>query len=274
MRPASATAEIEVSHPWKLRAGREIAPDSVEPVLRALIVDDEAAGRERLRDLLLKHRDVEVVAEAEDVPGALLALRTSAADVVFLDIQMPGADGFQLIDEIGTRTMPTVVFVTAHEKYALHAFAVDAADYLLKPFDEERFQAALSRVRKDVAVRRERQQGVQLRPRERLPLHTLGRVSFLKVDDIVWVDAAHNYVRIHTDDGKTRLVRQALSELEGKLGAERFLRIHRSTIVNADHVRELELSKYGNCIAILASGQRLTVSRSFRARLSALFGND
>ncbi|MEO8504247.1 MAG: LytTR family DNA-binding domain-containing protein [Acidobacteriota bacterium] len=242
-------------------------------MLRALIVDDEPAGRDRLRDLLQKHRDIEVTAEAEDVPQALTALRETSPDVVFLDIQMPGADGFHLIDEVGVRSMPAVVFVTAYEEHALRAFDVDAVDYLLKPFDEDRFQAALSRVREDLLSRRQRKQDERRRPMDRLPLRSAGRVSFLKVHDIVWVDAAHNYVRIHTSDGQSHVVREAISDLEGKLDSEQFLRIHRSTIVNAEHVRELELSTYGNYIAILTNGQRLTVSRSFRDRLPTLLGN-
>jgi two-component system LytT family response regulator len=241
-------------------------------MLRALIVDDEPAGRERIRDLLLKHRDFKVAAEAEDVAQALVALRATAPDVVFLDVQMPGSDGFQLIDEAGERSMPAVVFVTAYEEHALRAFEVDAVDYLLKPFDEDRFQVALSRVREDAALRSQRQMGE--RRKLRLPVRTGGRVSFIKMDDIFWVDAAHNSVRIHTGDGTIHVVREAISELEGRLDAGRFLRIHRSTIVNADHVRELELSPYGNYIAILTSGQRLTVSRSFRDSLGTLLDSD
>ncbi len=240
-------------------------------MLRALIVDDEPSGRDRLHDLLVKHRDIEIVAESCDVPSALVALREASPDVVFLDIQMPGADGFRLIDEVGARAMPAVVFVTAHEEHALRAFEVEAVDYLLKPFDEDRFLSTLARVRDEVSDRSRR--NGQRRTIERLPLRTAGRVSFLKISDIEWVDAAHNYVRIHTVDGKTHVVREAISELETRLDPERFLRIHRSTIINADCVRELELTSYGNYIAILNSGQRLTVSRSFRDRLPVLLGN-
>lgn len=239
-------------------------------MLRALIVDDEPAGRDRLHDLLAKHRDIEVVAECADVPAALAAVREASPDVVFLDVQMPGADGFTLIDEVGARAMPAVVFVTAHEEHALRAFEVEAVDYLLKPFDEDRFLAALARAREEVADR-SRRSGSR-KAIERLPLRTAGRVSFLKVADIEWIDAAHNYVRIHTLDGKTHVVREAISELETRLDPARFLRIHRSTIINADCVRELELTTYGNYIAILNSGQRLTVSRSFRDRLPVLLG--
>jgi len=241
-------------------------------MLRAFIVDDEPSARDRLRDLLEKQRDVDVVGESADVPGALSAIREAPPDVVFLDVQMPGADGFQLIEAVGARAMPAVVFVTAHEEHALRAFDVDAVDYLLKPFDEERFGTALSRVREELESRQLRRGGERKKPLDRLPLRSAGRVSFLRVDHVEWVDAAHNYVRIHGIDGHTHLVRGAISDLETRLDPERFVRIHRSTIVNVDRVRELELTTHGNYVAILEGGQRLTVSRSFRDRLPMLLG--
>ena len=253
-------------------------------MLRAFIVDDEPSARDRLRDLLEKQRDVEVAGESADVPGALAAIRqmgTNQAplgppDVVFLDVQMPGADGFQLIDAVGARAMQAVVFVTAHEEHALRAFDVDAVDYLLKPFDEDRFAAALSRVREELELRALRRGGLpesqRKKPLDRLPLRSAGRVSFLRVDHVEWVDAAHNYVRIHGIDGHTHLVRGAISDLETRLDPERFVRIHRSTIVNVDRVRELELTTHGSYVAILEGGQRLAVSRSFRDRLPTLLG--
>jgi two-component system LytT family response regulator len=241
-------------------------------MLSAFIVDDEPSARDRLRDLLLRHRDVEVAGESEDVPGALAAIRETPPDVVFLDVQMPGADGFQLIDAVGSRAMPAVVFVTAHEEHALRAFDVDAVDYLLKPFDEERFAAALSRVRDEIELRRLRRGEERRKPLDRLPLRSAGRVSFLRVDHVEWVDAAHNYVRIHDAGGHTHVVRGAISDLEARLDPARFARIHRSTIVNVDKIRELELTPHGNYVAILDGGQRLAVSRSFRDRLPALLG--
>ena len=241
-------------------------------MLRALVVDDEPAARDRLRDLLLRQRDVEVLGESEDVAGALEAIRAEPPDVVFLDVQMPGLDGFQLIEAVGARAMPAVVFVTAHEEHALRAFDVDAVDYLLKPFDEERFGTALSRVREELELRQLRRGGERKKPLDRLPLRSAGRVSFLRVDHVEWVDAAHNYVRIHGIDGHTHLVRGAISDLESRLDPGRFVRIHRSTIVNVDRVRELELTTHGNYVAILEGGQRLTVSRSFRDRLPMLLG--
>jgi two-component system LytT family response regulator len=241
-------------------------------MLRAFLVDDEPASRERVRDLLLQHRDVEVAGESGDVAAALAAMETAAPDVVFLDVEMPGADGFALIERIGARAMPPVVFVTAHEEHALRAFEVDAVDYLLKPFDAERFAIALSRVRAELELRRLRTAGERRKAVARLPLRTAGRVTFLEVDEIEAVDAAHNYVRIQATDGKTHVVRGAIGELAARLDPERFVRIHRSTIVNVDRVRELELTPHGGHVAILVSGRRLSVSRSFRDRLPALLG--
>ena len=241
-------------------------------MLRAYIVDDEPAARERLRDLLAPHRDIELAGESEDVAGALPTIRREQPDVVFLDVEMPGVDGFQLIQEMGERTMPAVVFVTAHEQHALRAFDVDAVDYLLKPFDADRFAAALGRVREEVEARRLRRGNGSRKPLERLPLRAAGRVIFLRVDEIEWVDAAHNYVRIHTLGGDTHVARGSIGELEARLPAERFVRIHRSTIVNVDRIRELELTPHGGSVAIVQSGQRLAVSRSFRERLPALLG--
>ena len=154
--------------------------------------------------------------------------------------------------------MPAVVFVTAHEEHALRAFDVDAVDYMLKPSTRDRFAAALGRVREELEHRQLRRGGERKKPLDRLPLRSAGRVSFLRVDHVEWVDAAHNYVRIHGVDGHTHLVRGAIGDLEARLDPERFVRIHRSTIVNVDRVRELELTTHGNYVAILEGGQRLT----------------
>jgi len=240
-------------------------------MLRVLIVDDEPLGRDRLHDMLVKHHDVEIVGECPDVPSALKALRETSPDLVFLDVAMPDVDGFGLIEAVGARAMPPVVFVTAHDEHALRAFEVDAVDYLQKPFDEDRFLGTLGRARETVADRARR--GGDWRPAERLPLRTAGRVSFLKLADIEWVDASHNYVRIHTVDGKTHVAREAIGYLEARLDDARLVRIHRSTIINADRVDELELSARGNYVAIMKSGKRLSWSRSFRHRLPALLGD-
>lgn len=245
--------------------------------LRLLIVDDEPAARQRLRDLLSRQRGTEVVAEAADVPDALDRVRRDRPDVVFLDIEMPGADGFRLIDQLNRDERPAVVFVTAHEQHALRAFDVDAVDYLLKPFGADRLEAALGRVRETVAARRgfaaagaafpaaeTAAQGAT--PSSRLPIRHNGRISFLDVGDIDWIDAAHNQVRIHAH-GRAHLQRDAIGAIEQRLDPRRFVRIHRSTIVNVERVQELLVNAAGQYLLVLKNAQRLSVSRSYRDRL-------
>jgi two-component system LytT family response regulator len=241
--------------------------------LRSLIVDDEPAARQRLRDLLSRQRGTEVVAEAADVPDALDLVRRDRPDVVFLDIEMPGADGFRLIEQLALEERPAVVFVTAHEQHALKAFDVDAVDYLLKPFGADRLEAALGRVRESVAARRSvaaRLGGTEneaVQPSSsRLPIRQNGRISFLDVSDIDWIDAAHNQVRIHAH-GRAHLQRDAIGAIEQRLESRRFVRIHRSTIVNIERVQELLVNAAGQYLLVLKNGQRLSVSRSYRDRL-------
>lgn len=242
--------------------------------LRSLIVDDEPAARQRLRDLLSRQRGTEVVAEAADVPDALDLVRRDRPDVVFLDIEMPGADGFRLIEQLTLEERPAVVFVTAHEQHALKAFDVDAVDYLLKPFGADRLEAALGRVRESVAARRAfaarpgggENEAMQPSPSSRLPIRQNGRISFLDVSDIDWIDAAHNQVRIHSH-GRAHLQRDAIGAIEQRLEPRRFVRIHRSTIVNIERVQELLVNAAGQYLLVLKNGQRLSVSRSYRDRL-------
>lgn len=242
--------------------------------LRSLIVDDEPAARQRLRDLLSRQRGTEVVAEAADVPDALDLVRRDRPDVVFLDIEMPGADGFRLIEQLTLEERPAVVFVTAHEQHALKAFDVDAVDYLLKPFGADRLEAALGRVRESVAARRAfaarpgggENEAMQPSSSSRLPIRQNGRISFLDVSDIDWIDAAHNQVRIHSH-GRAHLQRDAIGAIEQRLEPRRFVRIHRSTIVNIERVQELLVNAAGQYLLVLKNGQRLSVSRSYRDRL-------
>ena len=249
----------------------------IPSTLRTLIVDDEPAARQRLRDLLAGATETEVVAEAADVPGALALVRAERPDVVFLDIEMPGADGFALLDELAHSERPAVVFVTAHEEHALRAFDVEAIDYLLKPFGWDRLESTLARVRDEVAHRRQKVLSSTVedlladyrRPRsvdDRLPIRQNGRVSFLRIADIDWVDAAHNQVRIHAH-GVSHLLRESISALEERLDGETFLRVHRSTIVNVNRIQELLVNPAGQYVLVLRSGQRLSVSRSYRERL-------
>jgi YesN/AraC family two-component response regulator len=239
-------------------------------MLRALIVDDEPAGRDRLHDLLTKHRDVEVVAESADVPSALAAMREATPDVVFLDVQMPGANGFRLIDEVGTRAMPAVVFVTAHEEHALRAFEVEAVDYLLKPFDEDRFSAALARVREEVADR-SRRNGPR-RAIERLPLRTAGARE-LPQDRGHRVGRRGAQLRAHPHRRRQDARRPRSDQRARNAARSRPVPAHPPL---DDHQRRLRPRARAHDLRQLHRdpelGQRLTVSRSFRDRLPVLLG--
>lgn len=242
-------------------------------MLKIMIVDDEPASRRRLRELLDRHEEV-TVTEHPDVASARNALESFRPDVLFLDVRMPGADGFDLIGGLRPADLPVIVFVTAHAAHAVRAFDVHAADYLLKPFDEERFNAALLRAREEVE---RRQSGAAKPPRSdtgppyppRLALRAAGRVVFLRPEEIDWIDAAGNYVRVHAD-GRMHEIRESMATLEGELDPHRFARIHRSTIVNLDRIAELRFTPAGGYLAQLKNGKLLNVSRSYRDNLHRL----
>lgn len=245
--------------------------------LRVLIVDDESLARDRIRSLLPTVPDVVVAGECRDGPEAVAALRAGQADLVFLDIQMPGMDGFDVIRAVGAAHMPAVVFVTAYDRYALQAFEVHALDYLLKPFQVERFVEAVTRAVQ--LVRRQEDDTVQRRleslladlkpatpPITRLLIKTRTRVYFVSTDEIDWVEAAGNYVRLHTGR-QVHLLRQTMNTLEAQLDPDQFLRIHRSYLVNISRVRELRPIHSGEFDVILKDGTRLAMSRGYRSGL-------
>ena len=241
--------------------------------LRVLIVDDEPLARRRVRGLLAGARDVEVVGECAGGRAAVAAIREAAPDVVFLDVQMPELDGFGVLAEVGAARAPAVVFVTAHDEHALRAFEVHALDYLLKPFRRERFEEALRRARaaaargapdaRLAALLEDRERA--RRRAERLLVRDGGRVTFVRVASIDWLEAAGNYVKLHAG-GAEHLVRETLTALEARLDPERFARIHRSLIVNLDRVAEV-LPGRNDGVVVLAGGTRLPLSRSYRDRL-------
>jgi two-component system LytT family response regulator len=251
--------------------------------IRALVVDDEPLARQRVRTLLEADPEIELVAECADGEQAVTALEEHKPDLVFLDVQMPLLDGFGVLEALGGGWMPVVVFVTAHDRYALKAFEVHALDYLLKPFDRERFQAALERAK--AQVRKEQDGGVSeklfallqdvkdaRRPQDRLVVKSAGRVYFVRIEDIDWIEAAGNYARLHV--GKdTHLLRESMSGLEARLEARKFLRIHRSTIVNLERIRELQPTFHGDYAVTLRDGTELTLSRGYRDKLQELLGN-
>jgi len=247
---------------------------------RTLIIDDEALARDRLRQFLQAEPTVEIIGECADGREAVETIQKESPDLIFLDIQMPELDGFAVLEALQMEPMPVVVFVTAYDKFALKAFEVHAVDYLLKPFDRERFQVALGhalehvRHRGDKAVA-ERQSAAltELRPpakmAERLPIRSGGRVVFVRTEDIDWVEAAHNYIVLHV--GKdSHLLRETMNAFEARLAPEEFVRISRSTIVNIDRIKELQPLFYGEYTVTLQNGTRLTLSRRYRDKLQQL----
>jgi two-component system LytT family response regulator len=213
---------------------------------RVLIVDDEALARERIRTLLASERDVTIVGECSGGREAVAAIVQHRPDLVFLDIQMPDLDGFQVLEAVAMDWLPAVVFVTAYDEYAIHAFDVNAMDYILKPIEPARFRKALGR-----AVKRG--------PLDRLVIRAGGKVLFVKPGDIDWIEADGKLAQVHVGR-ETHAVRIPLKRLEERLEAHGFVRVHRSAIVNVDRIRELEPWFHGEYVVILKDGTKLTSS--------------
>jgi two-component system LytT family response regulator len=248
--------------------------------LRALVVDDEPLARRRLLALLSRRPEIGSVAEAVDGEAALAALRRDPFDLVFLDVQMPGLDGLGVARALGAAEMPAVVFVTAFDRFALAAFELDAVDYLLKPFDDERFgeavERALRRLDAEALAAMRGRLGTLLdrlatapAPVEHVTVEKGGRTFLLPAREIDWVRAAGNYVELHAR-GETFLVRATLKAVAERLPAPRFLRIHRSIVVNLDRVVEIERRAVGEDRVVMADGTRLALSRRHRAGLPGL----
>ena len=235
--------------------------------IRALVVDDEPLARRNLTVLLRRDPDVGSITECESGMAGLQAIRESKPDLVFLDVQMPECGGFDVLELLGGQLPPAIIFVTAHEEYALRAFESGALDYLLKPFEDARFVRALDRAKDKIAHYLPQQ------PQRagRVVVKEQGQVLFLEVVDIDWVEAAGYYACLHVG-GATHVIRRTLSELEGDLGEERFVRIHRSVIVNLDRIRGLELHDSGEYEVVLKSGVRLRLSRRFKKGLQDRLG--
>jgi two-component system, LytTR family, response regulator len=250
--------------------------------ISTLIVDDEPLARRRIRRMLARHPEVEVVGECANGREAVAAIREQQPALVFLDVQMPEVDGFAVLERISDQAMPLIIFVTAYDRYALRAFEVYALDYLLKPFDRRRFDTALQRAKARLSGEPggvgERALALleELRAKqshlERMVIKAGGRAFFLKTEEIDWVEAEGKYVRLHVGK-ESYLVREAISQIESQLDPKRFLRIHRSTIVNLDRVRELQPWFHNDYRVILRDGTELMLSRSCRKRLGELLGN-
>ena len=264
---------------------------TADRTLSTLIVDDEELARRGIRSRTQRMDGLSIVRECKNGREAVDAIRELDPDLVFLDVQMPGLDGFDVVDALGADRMPVVIFVTAYDQYALRAFDAHALDYLLKPLDEERFREAVHRARERVSEREAGAFGERLAAllsavdpddaasenstasdddTERFVIKTGGRVTFVDADAICWVEAAGDYVRLHTTE-TSHLLRETMGGMEDQLDADRFLRIHRSTIVNTECLKELR--PYGNAehIVVLEDGTELKQSRTYRDALSEFF---
>lgn len=252
--------------------------------ITALVVDDEPLARKFVRRMLEKHRSVEIVGECGNGKEAVNAIAEKNPDLVFLDVQMPEMDGFTALETLGAERLPQIVFVTAYEQYAIRAFEINALDYLLKPFDQPRFDKAMSRV---YEKRTDREQtnteqkqiaallkNVREKPPylERLIFKTGGRIIFLKAAEIDWIQADDKYAHLHIGN-KSHLVRQTLGALEAQLDPRKFIRIHRSAIVNVDRIRELQPMFTGEHTVVLENGTKLNLSRSYKNKLFEILGN-
>jgi len=245
--------------------------------INAVIIDDERLARRRIRRLLVGEPDIDVLGESATPQQAIALLKERAPDLLFLDIQMPGLNGFEILEAIGENKIPAVIFVTAFEEYAVRAFEVHAVDYLLKPFDRRRFQCAIERAREHLrqlngsGTSRQLVDLLQtLSPKApssgRLAVRNGGHVVLVKTDTIDWIEAADNYVCLHCGT-ETHVLRETMNSLETRLDRDRFLRIHRSTIVNVDRIKELQPWFRGDYTVLLHDGTQLTLSRTYREKL-------
>ena len=251
--------------------------------LRVLVVDDEMPARQRLLDLLRKEEDVATLAEATDGQAAVAAIESQRPDLVFLDVQMPGLDGLCVVEAVGAERMPLTVFVTAFDQHAIQAFEANALDYLLKPFSDERLEATMARVRARVDERGMRELGARMmgllstpsatrRPLDRLVVKGKGGTTrFLRVTDLDWIEAAGAYVSLHAG-GKDLLHRASLTDLEARLDPQRFVRVHRSAIVNIERIQHLEPASHGEFEVVLKDGARVRLSRTYRPQLEQRLG--
>jgi len=250
--------------------------------IRTLVVDDESLARERLCDMLAADPQIEIIAECANGQEAIEAIQLHSPDLVFLDVEMPGIDGFGVLDALPPESIPTTIFVTAYDQYAVRAFEVYALDYLLKPFDQERFEKALARAKTQISSQRtdalsqrilSALEEIKTRPvhLERLVIKMNGHVFFIKAEEIDWLEAEGNYVRLHAGK-ESYLLRDTISALESQLDPKKFIRVHRSAIVNIDRITELQPWFHGEYRIILTEGVQLTLSRTYREKLHELLG--
>ncbi len=249
--------------------------------IKTLVVDDEPLARDRIKDLLEEESEFDLVGESCNGFEAVKHISEKQPDLVFLDVQMPEMDGFEVLDTINSEDMPHIIFITAYDQYALRAFEVHALDYLLKPFDQKRFRKSILRAKEQIdqsnsatITDRFHELIQELKPNqrymERLVIKSEGRIFFVKTDEISWIEAAGNYVTVHVN-GEEHLIRDTMNSMERKLNPEKFMRIHRSRIVNIEHVKEIQPFYNGENLIILNNGTELTLSRKYREKLKEFF---
>jgi two-component system LytT family response regulator len=245
--------------------------------IRTVIADDEPLARGKLRLLLQSEPDVRLVAECSNGPETIEAVRSHRPDLLLLDVEMPEAGGFEVLQALSAEETPFVIFTTAYDDYAVRAFEAEALDYLLKPFAEERLHEAIGRARQQLTLHKNIISPQRLREflahapsrsgfLERLVIKSAGRVVFLNVEEIDWIEAAANYVRIHTGK-ESHLMRESIGRMAERLDSSRFVRVHRSVIVNVSKIRELQACNSGEHILILRNGKQLPCSRGYRSAL-------
>ncbi len=245
--------------------------------LRAIVVDDEPLARERLRTFLANEPGVTVIAECQNGDEAIIAVRRDHPDLLFLDVQMPGMNGFEVLQKLNGSTPPAVIFTTAHDQYAVQAFEVHAVDYLLKPFDRQRLRLSLERARTRAATAKPDDLQTKLaamledmkagaRQPERIPVKSNGKVTFVRIPEIDWIASADNYVELHVGN-HSHLIRETMNSIATRLPAEQFIRVSRTSIVNLARVKELQPLFHGEYTITLTTGARVTLSRSYRDQL-------
>jgi two-component system, LytTR family, response regulator len=253
--------------------------------IRCLIVDDEPLAREAIRTCASFDPSLQIIGEASDGDDAVSAIQQDSPDLVFLDVQMPGMDGFEVLQALEARGLkiPVTVFITAYDQYALRAFEAQALDYLLKPIDEKRFRRALAAAKSRIAseknwftaeelVQRLEQSGILRRPMARLPVKSNGRIVFVRLDEIEWIEAEGNYLRLHLED-ESYLLRETMNSFEARVDPQHFMRIHRSAIANIDCIKDVQPWFTGEYVVRMKSGKELTLSRKYRDNLRRLLGD-
>jgi two-component system LytT family response regulator len=247
-------------------------------MIRTVVADDEVLARQKLRLLLQSEAEVEIVGESATGSETIELVRVTQPDLLFLDIRMPGMDGFDILNALSGDAdvvLPRIVFTTAYDSYAIRAFEINAVDYLLKPFTEERLRSAVERVRHQIRTTGHTSpsngsvDSAGGRYARRIVFKSRGRILFLPISDIRWIGAEENYVRLCTES-ETHLLRETMAHLEEKLDPEMFLRVHRSSIVNLQYVKEVRTEKDGEFTVLLSNGQKIAMSRGYRSRIQGL----